>query len=648
MSVPNRARALVVCIVTLGLATTAGSVVATLDVPSGTLALLALAAILTELLQVEGDEGSGEPADTQQFSFSSGIHIAAVLMLGPWAAALVAATGVVVVDGLRRRLDIKVAYNASVFAISALTAGGVYLLAGGTPGVLELPGGFLPIGVAWATYTLLNQGLISLVVALHQGLSTRALLREKLAKDVPSAAAEAGLGISLATFALVEPWAIVALVPLVVAVYEALARHAEQRRETARALETFANLVDERDPHTFRHSERVADHVFELAEALELPVAETARIRWAARLHDLGKIAVDADILRKPAKLSADEFALMRRHPRLSARILRRFRVAGSIAGAVEYHHERFDGQGYYGVQGAAIPLASHFITIGDSFDAMTSDRPYRDALDEEFALAEIERLAGSQYHAGLARAFVAHRRGEDARAALTPSELKELSDLWSVGTARPALVRYVDANRQETVVLGGVTLGLVAIGAGLTSIAPVGVAAALLGVVWLAVDSRRQRRLTTSLAATLKAELPRALAFHATVGRLEADAEVQWAGLVGWNAADLAGTLELERRTGSPGPDSHVLTSWLLRDMDNAGELHTIDGGELGVDGTYVAVPLAENGVTRGFLIVGFRSRVPRRIDAALHSKLDELAKALLPAAPPAVAPALPIAAAR
>lgn len=647
-SVPTRARALVLCVVSLGVVTTVASVVATRNALWGTLALLILAAILTELFQVEGDEGTGEPADTQQFSFSSGVHIAAVLMLGPWAATLVAAAGVLVVDGLRRRPLVRVAYNASVFALAALAGGGVYMLAGGEPGTLDLPGAFVPVGVAWATYTLVNQILVSLVVAFHGGLSARVLLREKLTKDLPSAAAEAGLGISLAVFALVEPWAIVALAPLVVAVYQALERHAEQRRETARALETFANLVDERDPSTFRHSERVAELVLEFAERLGLPATETARLRWAARLHDLGKIAVDADILCKPAQLSPAQSATMLRHPRLSARIIRRFRVASSTARAVEYHHERYDGQGYYGVRRDAIPLAAHFIAIADTFDAMTSDRPYRAALDEADALREIEGLAGVQYHPALARAFVAMHRGEDPRAVLGPEDRRELADLWSGGATRSALARFLDAYHHEAVALAGIVATLSLLGAGAAVAAPFGAAVALFGVGGIALDSRRLRRLSTSLSATLGAGLPRALAFHATVGRLESETDVRWAGVVGWSAGDLTGTLELERRTQSAGPESRVLTSWLLRDADDTDDLHTIDGAELGTDGVYLAAPLADGGLTSGFLIVGFARGVPRHVKAAVHSRLGELSAALLPP-PPAVAVIQPsVAAAR
>ena len=113
---------------------------------------------------------------------------------------------------------------------------------------------------------------------------------------------------------------------------------------------------------------------------------------------------------------------------------------------------------------------------------------------------------------------------------------------------------------------------------------------------------------------------------------------------MVGWNASDLEGTLELERRTQSAGPESRVLTSWLLRDADDVGELQTIDGAELGVHGVYLAAPLAEEGLTRGFLVVGFAHRVPRHVEAALRARLGELTAALLrpPAAVTAIQPPL------
>src|SRR5207253_4869818 len=159
----------------------------------------------------------------------------------------------------------------------------------------------------------------------------------------------------------------------------------------------------------------------ELGAALRLPATEVARLRWAGRLHDLGKICVDRSVLMKPGRLDDEEWAAMSRHPRLSARLLRRFRFAVEEARAVEYHHERFDGRGYYGIPTEELPLASHFLIVADSFDAMVSDRPYRPGLSKDEALVEIERHIGSQFHPAVAKAFVAVQRGLEPYSALTP-----------------------------------------------------------------------------------------------------------------------------------------------------------------------------------------------------------------------------------
>src|SRR4029450_7035825 len=147
----------------------------------------------------------------------------------------------------------------------------------------------------------------------------------------------------------------------------------------------------ERDPHTYRHSQRVAAYVDELARTLQLSYSDIDRLRWAARLHDLGKVAVDAAVLGKNRKLTPKEWGDVWRAPRLSARLLRRFEVSAAEARAVEDHRERYDGRGYYGIPPQDQPLAAHFIVVADAFDAMTSDRPYRPRLSSGEARAEPE-----------------------------------------------------------------------------------------------------------------------------------------------------------------------------------------------------------------------------------------------------------------
>src|SRR5437764_760644 len=149
------------------------------------------------------------------------------------------------------------------------------------------------------------------------------------------AAGEAAAGTLVGVFLAHEAWNLLALAPLVLLVQQAHARALAARAEVGAALETFATIVDERDASTYRHSARVAGYVAELAEALGLPPAEVARLRWAGRLHDIGNVAVDASVLRKPDRLTPAEWAAVQRAPKLSARLLHRFRFAATQARAV-------------------------------------------------------------------------------------------------------------------------------------------------------------------------------------------------------------------------------------------------------------------------------------------------------------------------
>ncbi len=205
----------------------------------------------------------------------------------------------------------------------------------------------------------------------------------------------------------------------------------------------------------------------ELAEGLGLPHGDVRRLWWAGRLHDLGKVSVDAAALRKTGLLNTHDWEAMRRAPRLSARLLQRFRFAAQQAKAVEYHRERLDGSGYYGAHGNDIPLAAHFLILADAFDAMTSERPFRPALSDEDALAEIERNAGTQFHPALAKAFAAVKRGLSPDDVLTEDELSAIRDSSERSPVRPGVAEL--GHSPELIVAAGVTLGLVGLGIGLS-----------------------------------------------------------------------------------------------------------------------------------------------------------------------------------
>jgi len=164
-------------------------------------------------------------------------------------------------------------------------------------------------------------------------------------------------------------------------------------------ISSFVNALESKDAYLKGHSARVSLYAGEIAKAMGLPPTQVAVTRRAGILHDLGKLVVLDSILQKPGRLTNEEFALMMGHPVTAAKILKPLRFLAKEAEAVKRHHERYDGKGYPdGQKGEEIPLTARIITVADSFDAMTSDRPYRKALPIDTALAEIRRHAGAQF----------------------------------------------------------------------------------------------------------------------------------------------------------------------------------------------------------------------------------------------------------
>jgi diguanylate cyclase (GGDEF)-like protein len=174
-----------------------------------------------------------------------------------------------------------------------------------------------------------------------------------------------------------------------------------------RAAASLARAVDSRDAYTGSHSERVASLSAQIAEQLNLSVDEIELTRLAGSLHDLGKLAIPEEILRKPAALSDAERLVLERHPQIGYRMLESLGV-DPIADWVLHHHERWDGLGYPdGLAGEEIPLGARIIFVADAFDAMTSDRLYRAALTFEEAVAEVERCAATQFDPDVVHAFL-------------------------------------------------------------------------------------------------------------------------------------------------------------------------------------------------------------------------------------------------
>jgi diguanylate cyclase (GGDEF)-like protein/putative nucleotidyltransferase with HDIG domain len=179
------------------------------------------------------------------------------------------------------------------------------------------------------------------------------------------------------------------------------------------AIEALAVALLERDRYTGEHSEAVIEMSGAVARNLGMSPPDVERVRAAALLHDIGKVAIPDDILHKPGPLTDDEWRLMREHPVIGERILRVLPGLGPVARIVRHEHERWDGGGYPdGLAGEAIPLGSRIIIAADTYHAITSDRPYRAAKPHEDAVRELTRCAGTQFDPRVTEALIGHLYG--------------------------------------------------------------------------------------------------------------------------------------------------------------------------------------------------------------------------------------------
>ncbi|HKB79590.1 MAG TPA: HD domain-containing phosphohydrolase [Thermoanaerobaculia bacterium] len=181
------------------------------------------------------------------------------------------------------------------------------------------------------------------------------------------------------------------------------------------SVRMLAAAIDAKDPYTRGHSERVARYSMAIGKNLDLSEKEMRNLRISALLHDVGKIGIDDRILRKPGALSDDEFEIMKQHPAKGAAIMSGVAQLIDIIPGMKYHHEKWSGGGYPdNLAGEAIPMQARIIAIADTFDAMTTNRPYQKAMDLSYVVEKIKGFGGSRFDPRVIDAFVqAVKRGD-------------------------------------------------------------------------------------------------------------------------------------------------------------------------------------------------------------------------------------------
>ncbi len=197
-------------------------------------------------------------------------------------------------------------------------------------------------------------------------------------------------------------------------------RHLEQRIRdvTFSTLCALVQLLDLKDLTTGVHSSRLAAWAVTVAKLLGLSSEETRQVEIAAVLHDLGKIGIPDDILKKPSRLTVQEQTIMRKHPEYGWAVLKNIPGCQTASLLILHHHEMWDGRGYpAGLKGQDIPLGARIVAITDAFDAMTSERCYREGMSTGQALATLERFSGTQFDPAIVRVFAEFIRAEELHA---------------------------------------------------------------------------------------------------------------------------------------------------------------------------------------------------------------------------------------
>lgn len=165
------------------------------------------------------------------------------------------------------------------------------------------------------------------------------------------------------------------------------------------AIGALVSAAGQRDKTAEGHSLRVTRYCLAIGRAMRIPDTDLCNLRYAAGLHDIGKVAISRKILNKLGRLTDAEFEIMKQHSAISIRIMEKIDGLQGASVMVRHHHERYDGKGYpEGLAGETIPLGSRIIAVAEAFDILTSDVPWRDAMDQSSALAEIRACAGTQF----------------------------------------------------------------------------------------------------------------------------------------------------------------------------------------------------------------------------------------------------------
>ena len=344
-----------------------------------------------------------------EVTVSGAFKIGAAMLLGWPITAWITMIGTFAAEIKVERLWYRAVFNISQMTLTfAAVATCYHLVSDGTPSPVHSIQNVVAFLLMGLTYYLMNTILVSFVIALTSQVSVWHIWRVNFRDISWHNLTVVPLGGILALLWESSPLAMILLVLPLAVVRESFRVSADLQRQTQQALIGLADIIDLRDPSTYRHSQRVSDFSRQIAKRERIREDRVDLIAFSARLHDLGKIGMSNILLYKPGAFSSEELAEFRRHPAIGASMVSGFHLFSEGCDLILRHHEAWDGSGYPdGLQGQAIPVGSQIIAVADAFEAMTADRIYRAAMSVPEAVAELIARRGSQFAPHIVDVFV-------------------------------------------------------------------------------------------------------------------------------------------------------------------------------------------------------------------------------------------------
>lgn len=348
---------------------------------------------------------------------SSPIDLAAIMVLGPAAIAFIETVATLFSEiFIQRRAVMKIAFNIPLLIITVGISGLVYWSFGDSWTNLDTPLFLVPLTACVIVYYAINTFSISVVIGLSDRKNPFKIWKQNY------------MWTFFHIFAFMPVGAIIALIYVKAGMWTLalfiiplfLARHSFQlyldmKEAHINTVAALTSAIDANDPFTHGHSYRVSRYALRIGKAMGLSSKDLEILEYGALLHDIGKIAIQHDILLKVGQLTDNDRKTLKQHPSIGADIVENLKFLKGAAVLVRHHHEQPDGKGYpEGLRDDEIPVGARILLVADAFDAMTSDRPYRQGLPVEKVIEQFEIYKGTQFDLEIAELFVdLVKRGE-------------------------------------------------------------------------------------------------------------------------------------------------------------------------------------------------------------------------------------------